>query len=105
MNANDRLVRLNLPRDQKLRLLKLASLRHAARTGELWQGDNPRRLELSGPNGGPIELNVTKITSRVIDTDYKDITDVIQEASTVVHPEADAAKSTSTTIKVRTGVI
>lgn len=90
MNANDRLVRLNLPRDQKLRLLKLASLRHAARTGELWQGDNPRRLELSGPNGGPIELNVTKITSRVIDTDYKDITDeVVQEPVTVNQDEAD----------------
>jgi hypothetical protein len=94
--------RHNLPREQKLKLLKLASLRHAARTGELWQGENPKRMELSGPNGGPINVNVTKITSRVIDSDYTDITDVVVQQQ-AEEPEQKTTKST--TVKVRTSVV
>lgn len=73
----NRITRRELPREQKLKLLKLASLRHLARTGELWQGNDPKRIELSGPNGGPIDVNVTKITRRVINMDGKDITDAV----------------------------
>ena len=107
MDESTRMSRHQLPREQKLKLLKLASLRHAARTGELWQGENPKRLELSGPNGGPIDVNVTKITRRVIDVDSKDIMDAVivqeqteQPVSKDARPEKTAASTQKAPVRV-----
>ena len=96
MNEPNRALRNNLPREQKLKLLKLASLRHAARTGELWSGNEPKKIELTGPNGGSISVEVKSITHRVIDPVGNDITDA------VLVQEPDEARDARTDGGVRT---
>ena len=110
MNEPNRALRNNRPREQKLKLLKLASLRHAARTGELWSGNDPKKIELTGPNGGPIDVSVTRITRRVIDMEGRDITDavLVQDVTTPAGTEATADKPAAkpaSVVRVRREVV
>lgn len=86
----------------KIEIRQLDRMAAMAKFEALMGMSGPQRIEVTGANGGPVDVRVARIESRVVDADFVDIT---EDVKTGVLPNGEDHGTTINLPAVQTGIV